>query len=112
MDNSIYKVERNDYVAFLGQLRKDCADLERYDDENSTTIKLVSIKTGKHLTTRIIPKEGDEQYFIFNYPDADERQEPKAVRQIKLETKEEVQAFFDALYKIHKGEFKDDGTVS
>lgn len=108
MDNSIYEVERNDYVAFLGQLKKDCADLEKYETEEETIVKLVSIKTGKHLTTRIIPKEGDEHYFIFNYPDSDERTEPKPVRQITLETKEEVQHFFDALNKIQKGEYKHD----
>ena len=112
MNNSIYEVERNDYVAFLGQLKKDCADLEKYEDETGVTIKLISIKTGKHLTTRVIPYEGDEKYYIFNYPDADERQEPKAIRQITLESQEEVQAFFDILNKIQKGELKNDRTVS
>ena len=40
MDNSIYEVERNDYVAFLGQLKKDCADLEKYETEEETIVKL------------------------------------------------------------------------
>lgn len=32
----------------------------------------------------------------------EERQPPRAVRKITLETKEEVQAFFDALSKLKK----------
>lgn len=108
MDNNIYEVERDDYAAFLGQLKKDCADLEKYEDEHTVIIKLRSIKTGKHLTTRIITDEGEEHYFIFNYPDSDERTAPKPIRRITLETKEEVQQFFDALNKIQKGEFKHD----
>lgn len=108
MNNDIYEVERDDYVAFLGQLKKDCADLEKYATEHETFLKLRSKKTGKHLTTRIISDEGTEHYYIFNYPDSDERSEPKPVRQITLETREEVQHFFQALGKLQKGEKPND----
>ena len=40
-------------------------------------------------------------------PADDERVEPKPVVQVKLETKEEVQAFFDALAKL-QGEHKNE----
>jgi len=108
MDNSIYEVERNDYAAYLGQLKKDCADLEKYETEHEVFIKLRSIKTGKHLTTRIISNDGDEHYFIFNYPDDDERVPPRPVQQITLETKEEVQKFFEILNKAQRGEYTND----
>ena len=49
-----------------------------------------------------IPEEDEEQYYIFNMPDNDERQRGRAIRKITLETQEEVQSFFDALSKVMK----------
>ena len=103
MDNSIYEVEREDYVNFLSQINKQLMDVEEHILDNYTSIKIKSKKTKKHLCTRIIDHEVEEEkYFIFNYPDSDERIEPKPVRQITLETKEEVQHFFDALNKLQE----------
>lgn len=103
MDNSIYEVERDEYVTFLGQLDKNQMDIEEYALEETYIIKIISKNTNAHLCTRIINNEsGEEKYYIFNYPEADERIEPKPVMQVALETKEEVQAFFDALNKLQK----------
>lgn len=111
-NNSIYEVERNDYVSFIGQLNKSLMDLEHGVLKDCNYIKILSRKTGKHLCTRIISHdeehEGEEHYFIFNYPGDDERIAPKAIRQITLKTQEEVQAFFDALNKIQKEEYSND----
>ena len=109
MDNSIYEVERNDYAAFIGQLNKQLMDIEDYSYQDCTFLKIRSKKTGKHLCTRIVDHNDDdnEKYFIFNYPDDDERRAPDAIRRITLETREEVQAFFDVLNKI-QGKSKDD----
>lgn len=107
MDNSIYEVERDDYVGFIGQLNKQMMDVEQVYKDDSNILSIYSKNTGKHLCTRIISQDGTEKYYVINMPEDNERITPKGVWQIKLETQEEVQAFFDALNKIQK-EKKDD----
>lgn len=108
MDNSIYEVDRDDYVGFLGQLNKEMMDLENYDYPDGYIVKIKSKKTGKHLTTRIIDNEhNEEKYYVFNMPDDDERIEPKGIMKITLNTKEEVQALFDAINKLQLEAHKD-----
>ena len=107
MDNSIYEVERDDYVGFIGQLNKQMIDVEQAYNNDCSIISIYSKATGKHLCTRIIAQDGTEKYYVVHMPEDNERIAPKRVRQIKLETQEEVQAFFDALNKIQK-EKKDD----
>ena len=102
MDNSIYEVERDDYVGFIGQLNKQMMDVEQAYKDDSNVLSIYSKATGKHLCTRIISQDVTEKYYVINMPEDNERIAPKRVRQIKLETKEEVQAFFDALNKIQK----------
>ena len=103
MDNSIYEVERDDYKAFLGQLNFSMMDHEEYTLDGCEIVKIISKKTGKHLSTRISDnKEQKEHYFIFSYPDDDERVEPTPVLKINLNTREEVQDFFNALSQLQK----------
>ena len=107
MDNSIYEVDKEDYINYLGQLNKEKADMEVSEYPGGYIIKLSSKKDKKHFTTRIVDNEKQEEhYYIFNMPDEDERIPPKPIRKITLETKEEVQAFFDALSKSSRGEKK------
>ena len=101
MDNSIYEVSRDEYAGVVAQINPDYADVETYHEEYGTVIKIVS-KKGVHFTTRIISEDGEEGYYVFNLPTADESLPPKAIRKITLETKEEVQAFFDALNKLQR----------
>ena len=109
MDNNIYKVEQFEYKIFLDQLDATKVDVERAYYDGISVTKLVSKKTGKHLSTRIIDTENNEErYYIFNYPDDDERAEPKPVRQFTLETKEQVKNFFEALNKL-QSEGKENG---
>lgn len=112
MSNEIYEVEREDYITFIGQLDMNKMDSEQYHYEDCDIVKIVSIKTNKHLCTRITDHINQkETYFIFNYPDDDERREPKAVCKIKLDSREEVQAFFDAISKLQKEAKENAGTV-
>ena len=101
MDNSIYEVSRDEYAGVVAQINPKFADIEKYHEQNYTIIKIVS-KKGIHFTTRIIPEDGEEGYYVFNLPSAEESLPPKAIRKITLETQEEVQAFFDALNKIQQ----------
>ena len=111
MDNSIYEVERNDYAGFLGQLNKTMMDVEHFYEDKMTIMKIKSKNTGIHLCTRIIPENGEEHYYIFNMPADNERIQPKPVMQIKLNTKEEVQHFFNALNQLELEAHKNDGTI-
>lgn len=107
MDNSIYEVDRDEYVGFIGQLNKTMMEVEQYYQEDCSILKINSKTTGMNLCTRIIPNNEEEHYFIFNMPLDEERIAPKPVMKITLDNKEEVQAFFDILNKIQK-EKKDD----
>ena len=108
MDNSIYEVDRDEYVGFIGQINKQMMDVEQFFEEDLTILKVKSKATGTHLCTRIIPKDGEPHYYVFNMPADNERVKPKPVMKITLDTREEVQHFFDALNKLeleaHKNE--------
>ena len=104
MDKSIYEVGRDEYAGLIGSMKIEYFDMEKDYQENQTFIRLRSKKTGKLITERIINDDSTEQYYIFELPDNEERQAPKKIRQYKLETKEEVQAFFDILNKLQKKE--------
>lgn len=110
MNKDIYEVTRDEYVGLIGEMRTDCFDMEKDYQENDVFIRLRSKKTGKLITERIVHGDSEEEYYIFELPDNDERQAPKKIRQYKLETKEEVQAFFDILNKLQ--EKKNDRTIS
>ena len=112
MDNSIYEVDRDEYAGFIGQLNKQMMDVEQLYESNTTFIKIKSKTTGMHLCSRIIPEDDEEHYYIFNMPLDEERIAPKPVMKVTLDTKEEVQAFFDALNKLQKKEKEDDRTIS
>lgn len=103
MNNSIYEVDREDYRNFIEQLNKDMMDIEEYAYQNCYFTKVISKKTNKHLSSRISDSDLEEEhYFIFNYPDDDERIAPKPVLKINLDTRKEVQDFLNALSKIQK----------
>ena len=109
MDNDIYEVDRDEYTGFLMQLNKEMMSLEEYSYLDCYFLKIISNKTGKHLCTRIIDnKTDDEHYFIYKMPDDDERIKPKGVMKVTLETKEQVQQFFDALSKLQREAHKND----
>lgn len=104
MNEEIYEVERDQYVGLVGEMKQDCFDMEKEYQEQDIVIKLVSKKTGELITKRIIHKNSNEQYYIYKLPDAEERLASKIISQYKLETKEEVQTFFDILNKLQRGE--------
>lgn len=106
MDDSIYEVTRDEYAGFMGQINKKKISTEIEQTPDYKTIKVYSKQTNKLLSTRMIPQEDKDQlcqrYYVFNMPESSERQQPKPVQKIVLETQEEVQAFFDILSKINK----------
>ena len=108
--NDIYSVNQIDYQTFVEQIKPSARDV--HDVELSSTshaVKIFSKKTGKCLCSRISYKDNTpEKYYIFTYPDDDERQEPIPKLKLNLETREEVQAFFTLLSNQMKKEKKND----
>ncbi len=103
MENDIYEVDREDYKAFLAQLDTTKTHTEESWIENLHIIKIISNKSNTHLCSRICDAELEEEhYFIFNYPDSDERIAPKPVLKIDLNSREEVQDFLNAISKLQK----------
>ncbi len=105
--DEIYEVERDQYAGLIGEMKTKCFNMDISYMENATIVTLTSKKTGKIVTKCIIHEDGNEQYYIYELPENDERLAPKKILKYELQTKEEVQAFFDILNKIQKGE-KDD----
>lgn len=110
MDNSIYEVNRDEYVGFVDQIKPDFRLVENFNEVNGYKVMKISGKKSRlHLCSRFIDEEtGEEHYYIFNMPDDDERRSATPKRKIVLESKEEVQAFFDILSKLQKGDKKND----
>ena len=102
MNKEIYEVDRNEYVGLIGEMKTSCFDMIKEYQENDIIIKLVNKTTNKIMTERIIHDDQSEQYYIYELPNDTERQPPKKIRQYILESKEEVQAFFDILNKLQK----------
>ena len=102
MNKEIYQVERDEYAGLIGEMKVACFDMEKEYKDDGIHIKLVSKKTGRTITERIIDEEQNEIYYIYELPENDERMAPKKIRQYRLESKEEVQAFFDILNKLQK----------
>jgi hypothetical protein len=105
MDNSIYEVEKEDYKTFIQQLNTEKTHKEESWLEQVHIVKIISNSTNTHLCSRISDSELEEEhYYIFNYPNDNERIAPKPVCTINLDTREEVQTFFNALSKLQRGE--------
>ena len=108
MEYSIYEVTRDEYKGFVGQIKSSAREVvtEQISDTHTAT-KINSKKTGKCLCSRVYytaeyGEPDKEKYYIFEMPDDDERQPPTPVLKLKLKTKEEVQALFDAFAQLQK----------
>ena len=86
-------------------------DVEQFYEDDLTIMKIKSKKTGTHLCTRMITEDGAEYYYVFNMPSDEERIAPKPVMKITLDTKEDVQAFFDAINKLQLEAKKNAGNI-
>lgn len=102
MSNDIYEVTRDEYAGFISGLNKQMCEVEQCYEEHMTIMKIKSKLRGTHLCTRIIPDDDIEHYYIFNMPLKEESIPNKPVMKVTLETKEEVQHFFDALAKLQQ----------
>lgn len=97
MNEDIFEVTRRDYQSFVERIIPGKGKV----DEQDGFIKIYSVATGRCLCGRKSTEEA-EKYYIFNYPEDDEWGPPIPKVRINLETKEEVQALFDALAELRK----------
>lgn len=115
MDDSIFEVSREEYKSFVDEIKPEYRRVEEIDlDKWHRATKIFSKKTGKCLTSRVThitqneERHEPEKYYIFEMPDNDERRAPIPRVKIVLETKEEVQAFFDGIKKLKEQEKSND----
>lgn len=106
METSIFEVTRDDYKSFFEQIKPECRRVEVEKlNYNHISTKTYSKKTGKCLCSKVTYNSDNEEnytpekYYIFEFPDDDERRPPIPHVKVELKTKEEVQAFFDFLAK-------------
>lgn len=114
MDNSIYEVSRSEYKGFVDEIKPEYRKVEVETIGNThIAAKIYSKKTGKCLCSRIAytAEYGEpepEKYYIFEMPDDDERKAPTPVIQVELNSKEEIQAFFNFVAKKVREEKEND----
>ena len=103
-DNSIYRVTRDDYKAFLEQLKPECREIKTIDLHSKIITKVISTTTKECLCSRVSYNKENipEQYFIFKMPLTEERRPPIPHAKIELHGTKQVQAFFDAYFKLMK----------
>ena len=99
--SEIYEISRDDYVGFFGQIKKECIDTEIESHDNGFKMYVFNKTHTKHFATYININD-QENYYIFDMPDVEERCPPKRVRKIQLNTREEVEAFFNIIAKLQK----------
>ena len=110
MNDSIFLVERQDYKALVERLKVEKIRTEKIKEREFTIIKVFGIDSNDCICARKTYNEGlnkPEEYYIFKLPEADEWGQAIPKRKITLETKEEVQAFFNLISELQKGEKND-----
>lgn len=105
MNKEIFQVNRDEYVGFVNQIKPGCGELKVVETNKYTIASIYSKATNILLCGREIPKNEEDEtlYYIYNLPEDNERCAPKPVRKIVLETREEVQKFFDIISQLQNG---------
>lgn len=103
--DEIYKVGREDYKAFVEQIEPEFRRIDTIKANNFTDTRIFSKNTNELLCARISWAEDmkkPEEYYIINMPEDYERRAPIPKLRLNLETREEVQAFFNAISRMNK----------
>ena len=99
MDTNIYEVTKTEYKAFIEQLIPGSMKIEEIHKDNCKKIRLISKKTKQLICERIVT-ESETQYFIYTIPDDEERRAPITKLQLQLNSREEVQNFFNLISNL------------
>lgn len=100
-NKEIFEVTKADFRAFAERLKPDCCRTETTQpEEDFLQMYTYSNRTGTLLCGREKKLDSPEKYYIFNYPEEDEWGPAIPKMKVVLETKEEVQALFEAIAKM------------
>lgn len=101
MIDEIYEVERDEFVGFLKQLKKDCVCITSDNYGQINQLLYTSIDKERIFAALVNNTNDDSyKYYVIDMPLPEERIAAKPIRKITLETQEEVQAFFDILNSL------------
>lgn len=101
MFDEIYEVERTDYAGFKAEIKPDATYTERAQTDQFNILKCYSLKTNKLLYGQQENRDtGEMTYYVINMPDEDECKPPPQIRLVELQSKEEVEALFNAINKM------------
>lgn len=114
MNNDLYEVSHNEFKGFIEQIKPECFIYKEIgyssDCNEEREIKILSTDESRHFASIITKYAKDEietHFYVYEMPKDEERRAAKRIRQITLETPEEVKLFFQALNNIQKGEKND-----
>lgn len=108
----VYMVTRDEFKGFIDELKPECIEYKVYQNEDMKVIRIFAKDDYERCFAEQVIKPEEIIYFIYELPKDEERNAPKPIRKVVLETKEEVQRFFEILAQIQKGEQPNDGTIS
>lgn len=100
MREELYSVTRDEYVGFVKQLIPAHMHTEKIENDDETaSLKIYANRDDLLIAEQYFNKDGIYEYYVYNMPADEDRQAPKPVQKIVLETPEEVKAFFEILEK-------------
>ena len=107
MNDDIYEVTRAEYSRLVETIKSEARDIMQYIKDDYKYIDIYSKNTHVKLTSRVtyvgdMQSHNDEKYYIYNLPQPEERNADIPKCRIILETREEVQAFLDAIARMNK----------
>lgn len=107
MNNDIYEVTRMEYSSLVETIKSEARELIQYEKDDYRYVDIYSKNTHQKLTSRVtyigdMESQRGEKYYIYNLPLPEERNPDIPKYRIMLETREEVQAFVDAIARMNK----------
>lgn len=96
---SLYLVEKEDYIALVERLIKDKMETELIEEREFSFFKVKSKQTNNYICACKFYNSGAApEYYVFNLPEKDEWGPAKAKRRVEL-TEEESKLFWEELIK-------------
>lgn len=105
INEEIYEVSRTDYLNALKTIKKEVRDIKVIKDGDFIYNEVYSKTTGELLVSRKTYIGQDfkisETYYLWSLPIAEDSVPPQPTFNLVLETKEEVQAFLQAMQEVN-----------
>lgn len=107
MNDDIYEVNRIEYSSLVETIKPESRDIMQYIKDDYKYVDIYSKNTHNKLTSRVtyigdMQSLSGEKYYIYNLPLPEERNPDIPKYKLELQTREEVQAFLDAIAQMNK----------